>query len=80
LSYCIDKNRCLKTIASIIRKAIVTKDIYSEFGEPLPEWIEIKSVANIKYQQLLEPTLDKGESSAIALAMELENVLLIIMI
>ncbi|MDR3133128.1 MAG: DUF3368 domain-containing protein [Prevotellaceae bacterium] len=57
---------------------IVTEDIYAEFGEPLPEWVKIKTVTNKKYQQLLELNLDRGESSAIALAMEMENALLII--
>ncbi|MDR0738017.1 MAG: DUF3368 domain-containing protein [Prevotellaceae bacterium] len=68
----------LDLLHQLYAKLIVTDDIYAEFGEPLPEWIEIKTVINKKYQQLLELHLDKGESSAIALAMEMENVLLII--
>ena len=72
------KTDALRLLPQLYRKVIVTDDVRIEFGEPLPEWIEIRSVANVKYQQLLELTLDKGESSAIALAMELENVLLIV--
>ena len=37
-----------------------------------------KQISNKKHQQLLETTLNKGEASAIALAMELENVLLVV--
>lgn len=59
-------------------EVIVTEEIAKEFGDPLPEWIQIKPVPNEKYQQLLEATLDKGESSAIALAIDLQEVLLII--
>jgi len=72
------KTDTLKLLPELYHKVIVTNDICVEFGEPLPEWVEIRNVVNVKYQQLLELTLDKGESSAIALAMELENVLLII--
>ena len=68
----------LDLLRQLYAKLIVTDDIYSEFGEPLPEWIGIKTVINKKYQQLLELHLDKGESSAIALAMEIEDVLLIV--
>jgi predicted nucleic acid-binding protein len=57
---------------------IVTPDIAKEFGETLPDWVKIMAVSNNKYQQILELTLDKGESSAIALALELVDVLLII--
>jgi predicted nucleic acid-binding protein len=44
----------------------------------LPNWIKIKEVKDKKFQHLLETQLDKGESSAIALAMETENPLIII--
>lgn len=56
----------------------ITQDIAEEFGEPLPGWIQIQAVPNKNYQRLLEVTLDRGESSAIALAMDIQNVLLII--
>jgi predicted nucleic acid-binding protein len=72
------KTKTLGLLHQLYDEVIVTEDIYTEFGEPLPEWIEIRHVVNKKYQQLLELNLDKGESSAIALAMEIENALLII--
>jgi predicted nucleic acid-binding protein len=72
------KTGALGLLRQLYAKIIVTEDICTEFGEPLPEWIEIRTVVNKKYQQLLELYLDKGESSAIALAMEIENALLII--
>ena len=72
------KLHALDLLRQLYAKVIITEDIYAEFGEPLPEWIAIKTVVNKKYQQLLELNLDKGESSAIALAMEIDDVLLII--
>lgn len=38
--------------------------------KPLPDWVEIISVKDKYRQQLLEMQIDKGESSAIALALE----------
>ena len=34
-------------------EVIITEEIALEFGEELPEWIQIKPVSNKKYQQLL---------------------------
>ncbi|HRP58505.1 DUF3368 domain-containing protein, partial [Agriterribacter sp.] len=39
----------------------------------LPKWVEILSVADMSKQQLLELQIEKGESSAIALALETPN-------
>jgi predicted nucleic acid-binding protein len=78
LPYRINKKGALDLLRQLYAEVIVTEDIYAEFGEPLPEWISIRTVINKKYQQLLELNLDKGESSAIALAMEIKDALLII--
>lgn len=37
----------------------------------MPDWVKIKKVTDTYKQQLLELQLDKGESSAIALALEI---------
>ena len=50
---------------------ITTIEIATEFGETLPYWVKIKKVTDTYKQQLLELQLDKGESSAIALALEI---------
>ena len=49
---------------------VTTIDIAIEFGEPLPDWEIIEKVTDKYRQQLLEMQIDKGESSAIALALE----------
>lgn len=63
----------LELLHKLYGSVITTVDIASEFGEPLPQWIEIMEVADRYRQQLLEMQIDKGESSAIALALELPN-------
>ncbi len=50
---------------------ITTPDIVGEFAEYLPDWIEIKSPKDHQKQQILELQVDKGEASAITLALEI---------
>ncbi len=68
----------MELLHKLYAPVVVTDVIAGEFGEPLPQWIEVRKVANAAYQQLLEATLDPGEASAIALAIEVGNVLLVI--
>ncbi len=55
-----------------------TIDIATEYGETLPGWVEIVSVADSHKQLLLEMQVDKGEASAIALALETPDSTLIL--
>jgi predicted nucleic acid-binding protein len=57
---------------------ITTPEIANEFGESLPEWITIQSAKDLKYQDFLCTQVDPGEASAIALATEYEDVLLLL--
>lgn len=60
----------LELLHNVYGEIITTIDIATEFGDILPNWVEIKKVSDISKQQLLELQIDKGESSAIALALE----------
>ncbi len=55
-----------------------TPDVASEYGEELPDWVMLIPVQDISRQQLIEMQLDKGESSAIALALEIPDSLIIL--
>jgi len=59
-------------------KIYITKTIEQEFEKPLPNWIEVKSPTNNNYKKILEMDLDSGEASAIALALETENSIIIL--
>jgi predicted nucleic acid-binding protein len=72
------KLNMLGLLHDLYRHVVITEEVYAEFGEELPSWVEVRQVSNKKYQQLLEGILDKGEASAIALALEMDNALLII--
>jgi predicted nucleic acid-binding protein len=68
----------LHLLQKLYSKITTTVEIATEFGEPLPEWVEILSVKSKDTQRLLEMQIDKGESSAIALALEISDSLLIL--
>ena len=63
----------LELLHKVYEKIVTTIDIATEYGEVLPEWVEIVAVEDHYRQQLLELQIDKGESSAIALALETPN-------
>ena len=60
----------LDLLHKIYGQITTTIDIAHEYGDKLPDWVEIKNVKDKYCQQLLEMQIDKGESSAIALAIE----------
>jgi predicted nucleic acid-binding protein len=74
----LDKIREFSILFQLFNQIYTTPTIAHEFGKPLPPWIIITKPVNDNYQQLLELEVDKGEASAIALSLELENALLII--
>jgi predicted nucleic acid-binding protein len=47
-----------------------TTTIAQEFGDKLPDWIQVTTVKDHFKKTLLELQIDRGESSAIALALE----------
>ena len=60
----------LELLHKVYGQITTTPDIAAEYGDPFPEWVEIIAVKDEYRQQLLEMQVDKGESSAIALALE----------
>ena len=60
----------LELLQKVYEQVVTTPDIALEYGEPLPSWVEIVTVTDRYTQKLLEIQIDKGESSALALALE----------
>jgi len=56
----------------------ITPEVACEYGAGFPNWIGIKEVKDKSRQKQLETTLDLGEASTIALALELPNSMVII--
>lgn len=74
----LDKIGELELLHKLYGTIITTEEVALEFGNPLPSWLEIKQPVNKNYQSIIEASLDRGEASAIALAIEYEECLLII--
>ena len=71
----IGKLEILRKLYDVI---IITPEVYSEFAESIPEWIHIVPPSDPLKVRLIQGTLDLGESSSIALAMETADSLLIL--
>ena len=68
----------LNLLQKVYGQIITTIEIATEFGEQLPDWVSIQQVTDKYRQPLLEMQIDKGESSAIALALETPNCTIIL--
>jgi predicted nucleic acid-binding protein len=74
----LDKIGELDILNKLFGTITTTKEVAEEFGQPLPYWFEIKQAKDKNYQSIIEASVDKGEASAIALAIEIDDCLLII--
>lgn len=83
----ISNTSCLIALSNIKRldllnkvygRVFITPEVASEFGEGLPNWVDIKFVEDPTKTKLISASLDLGESSTIALALEMEDALMIL--
>lgn len=68
----------LKILRLVYGQITITPEIVSEFGEFLPSWFDVLSPKNKLRQSDLELQVDRGEASAIALALEIPGSTLIV--
>ncbi len=68
----------LGLLHTVFGEIVVTGEVAAEYGLPLPVWISVQNPRDENYRAILEASVDKGEASAIALAVELGDCLLII--
>jgi len=74
----LDKIEALFILNALYSNIVTTPQIATEFGKTLPPWITIKPVSDQNLLKKYSEKVDIGEASAIALAMEISNPLLII--
>lgn len=74
----LDKIGGFDVLRKCFKNVVTTPEIQQEFGGELPKWIEIRPVSDTTLQDVFKETVDSGEASAIALAMETSNAVLII--
>lgn len=74
----LDKINELELLKKVFSTITTTPEIASEFGKALPDWIRITEVKNSSQVESLQVQVDKGEASAIALALETNSSLIIL--
>ena len=74
----LDKIDAFEILRQTFKHVITTPEIMQEFGSELPDWIEIKQVKDTIIENVFKESVDEGEASAIALAIETFNSILII--
>jgi len=68
----------LDILRDLCPSLITTPEVAAEYKDPLPDWIQIIKVHNTAKTKSISALLGSGESSAIALALETENSLVIL--
>jgi predicted nucleic acid-binding protein len=68
----------LDILQQLFGVVIVTPEVAEEYALQLPEWISVKAVFDTSKTAAFNSYVDLGESSALALATETENALVIV--
>lgn len=68
----------LHILNELFSNIIITTDVAAEFGEEIPKWIEVRDAKDQVSLTLIKSSIDLGEASSIALAMEYTDPLLIL--
>lgn len=74
----LDNTGLLFILEKLYGRILITPEVSQEFGKSPESWIEVRKVNDRKYLTALSVFIDQGEASTIALAMEMENSLLIL--
>ena len=74
----LDKIDAFDVLHRLFQNVTTTPEIKKEFGSDLPQWVEIRAVQDVVLMDVLKESVDPGEASAIALAMETPNSLIIV--
>ena len=74
----LEKVDALSLLYDLYGSIYVTPEILGEFDRPIPSWIVVRSVKDTSKIDLLELQVDRGEASALVLALEMGECLVII--
>jgi predicted nucleic acid-binding protein len=74
----LDNIGMLWVLEALYKEIIITDVVHQEFGKEVEDWIKIKKVKDKNYFNIAQSTVDPGEASTIALALETQNPLLIL--
>lgn len=71
----IDRLDLLRSVYGIV---LVTPEVAHEVSIPLPQWVEVRAAVKAAHEYPWRREVDLGESSAIALALEIPDAILIL--
>lgn len=74
----LDNIRMLDVLKELYGKVFITEEVSKEFGKTVPDWIEVRKVSDNKYLKLMKNFVDLGEASTIALAVETDDIVIIL--
>ncbi len=74
----LEKIKQLAILKALFNAITITSVVAQEFGQTLPDFVEITNPSQEIFQKMLLLNIDAGEASAIALALENKNPLIII--
>ena len=68
----------LDLLRRLYRSVLITPEVAEEFGSPLPDWVVVQNVSDREKLTVLKNILGLGEASALALALEHRDCLLLL--
>ena len=74
----LDNIGMLDVLKELYGKVFITEEVSKEFGKTVPDWIEVRKVSDNKYLKLMKNFVDLGEASTIALAVETDDIVIIL--
>lgn len=63
----------LHILNQLFRKVIVTGKVREEYGDDLPDWIEIRDCQSRELYEIFASMVDEGEATALSLAWEIKD-------
>lgn len=74
----LDNAKLIHILKRLYENIFITEEVYKEFGKDVESWIQVGKVENWNYVKLLGNSVDLGEATTIALAIEMKDSLLIL--
>jgi predicted nucleic acid-binding protein len=75
----LDNINSLAILQKLYQRIYLTEEVAEEYGKPLESWMNIITVKDKNYLRILNTTVDLGEASTIALALQMteDNVMIL---
>jgi predicted nucleic acid-binding protein len=75
----LDNIDALDILGTLYQKIFLTEEVAAEFGKPLASWMTVLAVKDQNYLRILNASVDLGEASTIALALQMpeDNVMIL---